>query len=61
MDKEFVERLRQHYKPAELAEFLELTMDEMIEAFEEQIMDNYADLVDEILFDLDMEDEEDDD
>jgi hypothetical protein len=52
MDEYFEERLRKYFTPAELVEFLNISMDVIFDKLADRIMDNYQDLVDEICFDL---------
>lgn len=52
MDEYFEERLRKYFTPAELIDFLGISMDTIFDKLSDRIMDNYQDLVEEICFDL---------
>lgn len=58
MTEELRERLRQHFTKGELVEFLPLTMTDLIEKLDDEIMDNYADIVSELCFEFEVEGDE---
>lgn len=49
---EFYEKVKQYFTPAELIDFLSPSMDQVLGWAEDLILERYADLVDEICFDL---------
>lgn len=50
---ELRERIRQHFTPAELVEFLGISHDTLWEALTDDITDNYKELVEETCFEFD--------
>jgi len=54
MNSEFVQHLIRRFTPAELVEFLDIQMEQLIDKFEEKIMDvHYEEVAEEIGFEFD--------
>lgn len=50
---EFFKRVRQHFTPAELVDFLDISFNDVWDNFQTTIMDHYTELVDEVCFTID--------
>lgn len=55
--EELKRRVEQHFTAGELADFLDLDVDQILDAFPLIVSREYANIVDEVCFELDEDDE----